>query len=405
MVINMKKKNIAISMLIVFTLVFSGLNLSVAKDINCKNQISVSSNVNYRAVLVGIDDYPGTANDLDTPIFDLRSMYDALKRGNPVYRIHPLENDSATRSNVLDEIKWLENEAKKDNGETVSIFYFCGHGTTLDSKDTDREGDRFDECLCLYDEYLRDDELTDALALIPGTVIVFLDSCFCAGFIDDLDYIKNDWISDEIVMFTAHGEYQSLFENLDIERGLHTFFIVSALMTDTNRDGNIKLGELKTSLVKNYNELLERWGTSYEIDEENIYPFSNFPSRKIILEGFTNSAPVIDPSCDGPNKAGEIDYNIELTDSDGDKMRLLIYWRDGYVQGWGGCHSGDTLSRYHKYTSSGDYKILVLAKDANEAVTLDVSENIHVESKQKIFLNSYLSNFPLIQQILQKLNL
>ena len=143
------------------------------------------------AVLIGISDYQGTANDLWNPDKDAMDMQQALttKYGFPGSNIKMLLNSQATKEAILGSIDWLAGV--EDSNSTV-VFLFSGHGYRApDSQgwDTDREADGYDEGIVSYDMYGLPDGLlrqkfsafeTNKFALIFG-------SCYSGGMFDDLN--------------------------------------------------------------------------------------------------------------------------------------------------------------------------------------------------------------------------
>ena len=82
----------------------------------------------YRAVIVGVSDYPGASADLVAAANDAEAFRDALLT-DPQWaeeNITVLLNDSATKSNVLDAIASV-GYVSDDND--VLVFYFAGSGS------------------------------------------------------------------------------------------------------------------------------------------------------------------------------------------------------------------------------------------------------------------------------------
>jgi len=141
------------------------------------------------AVVIGISDYQGTANDLWNPDKDAMDMQQALTTnyGFPGGNIKMLLNSQATYQAIMGAIDWLAGV--EDSSSTV-VFFFSGHGFRApDSQgwDTDREADGYDEGIVSYDMYGLSDGLlrqkfsafeTKKFALIFG-------SCYSGGMFDD----------------------------------------------------------------------------------------------------------------------------------------------------------------------------------------------------------------------------
>ncbi len=144
-----------------------------------------------KALCIGINDYPGTANDLSGCVNDANDWADELTgRG---FIVNTLLNTVATHSAMVAAIDGLIQGAAK--GDTLIITY-SGHGTWVPDSSGD-EADGRDEALCPYDlatqGALIDDDL-HALFLQrrAGVRIVLIsDSCHSGsvtrGQDEDLD--------------------------------------------------------------------------------------------------------------------------------------------------------------------------------------------------------------------------
>lgn len=141
-----------------------------------------SPNERY-ALLVGVEDYPGTDNDLLGPKFDtqtIRTLLESKFAFRPENTV-VLDDQRATRNAVIR--GFLEHLGTAGNGG-VALFYFSGHGTRLPTNTfldgpLDPEEDGRDEAIVLGDGgYLLDDELGVMLdRLQADSTLVILDSC------------------------------------------------------------------------------------------------------------------------------------------------------------------------------------------------------------------------------------
>jgi len=79
------------------------------------------------AVLVGINDYPGTANDLYQCVNDVNSMRNTLINtyGWPASNIRVLTDSQATTSNIISALQWV---AQQEGPNSQVLFHFSGHG-------------------------------------------------------------------------------------------------------------------------------------------------------------------------------------------------------------------------------------------------------------------------------------
>jgi len=108
---------------------------------------------------------------------DARNMTSLLS-GRFGYPGDTLISDQATKSAVVS--KLMEGIV---NTPTNGLFLFCysGHGGQeyLGGKEPDG-ADRQDEYLCLYDTYMKDDEIWDIINKCKGRVFLYFDACHSA---------------------------------------------------------------------------------------------------------------------------------------------------------------------------------------------------------------------------------
>jgi hypothetical protein len=135
------------------------------------------SAMNKYALCIGINDYPGTQNDLSGCVNDANDWAKALRdRG---FSVTQLLDKKATGQNIREAIKSVIARAK--SGDVVAIQY-SGHGSFVPDTNGD-EPDGNDECICPYDITARgpivDDELFQLYTSRQAGVhlVVFSDSC------------------------------------------------------------------------------------------------------------------------------------------------------------------------------------------------------------------------------------
>lgn len=140
------------------------------------------------ALIVGIDDYPGTQSDLRGPTGDARLIRDMLI---DVYSFNPenilmLYDQDVTRDNIA--TGFIEHLGQAGpNGSAV--FFYSGHGTQLDENigltaPVDNESNGVDEALYVYgadysSSVLLDDEigfLADQLR--SDNTLIVIDACY-----------------------------------------------------------------------------------------------------------------------------------------------------------------------------------------------------------------------------------
>jgi hypothetical protein len=127
-----------------------------------------------KALCVGINDYPGSANDLSGCVNDANDWAELLSSMGFTTEI--VLNDQATRSNIVSKVRPLVEDA--ESGDVIVVTY-SGHGTQVVDTSGDEE-DAYDEALYVYDGSLLDDELREIIdGLKQGVHCVFIcDSCF-----------------------------------------------------------------------------------------------------------------------------------------------------------------------------------------------------------------------------------
>ena len=129
-----------------------------------------------RAILVGINDYKGSQNDLRGCLNDCDSWSKLLREQYQFDDIYLIKNEDAVKTNVT--TCWVEAVKNSVAGD-VLVFQYSGHGSYVPDKNGD-EQDGKDECICLYDSFLIDDEIREIMSkVVDGVhVVVIFDSCF-----------------------------------------------------------------------------------------------------------------------------------------------------------------------------------------------------------------------------------
>ena len=147
--------------------------------------------MNKKALCIGINDYPGTQNDLSGCINDANDW--AAELAGRGFAVSKMLDSQATHAAMTAGIASLINGAIK--GDTLVITY-SGHGTWVPDSSGD-EPDGRDEGLCPYDigsaGPLLDDQIRQMFAARAAGVRILLlsDSCHSGsvtrGIEDDLD--------------------------------------------------------------------------------------------------------------------------------------------------------------------------------------------------------------------------
>jgi hypothetical protein len=127
-----------------------------------------------RAICVGINNYPGSSNDLQGCVNDANDWSVVLKDYG--FETSLMLDAQATGDNVKAALNNLVVSAHEGD---VIVFTYSGHGTQYLDFGGD-EGDIYDEALYVYDGRILDDELRVIINKIDprASLLVISDSCF-----------------------------------------------------------------------------------------------------------------------------------------------------------------------------------------------------------------------------------
>jgi hypothetical protein len=127
-----------------------------------------------KAVCFGINNYPGTSNDLQGCVNDAKD-WGALLQGFG-FDVSIILDAQATRQNIKTALSDLVTSAGAGD---VVIFTYSGHGTQVRDTSGD-ESDAYDEAIYVYDGVVLDDELRAIITNVnpQATLVVISDSCF-----------------------------------------------------------------------------------------------------------------------------------------------------------------------------------------------------------------------------------
>lgn len=176
----------------------------------------------YRAYCVGVGDYfyfPDSYGNIDLPgpPYDVNRMCYTLSKcrfgpsNTEFSEIWYTTDWSATKSAILQGIANIFSEADYND---ISYFYFSGHGIRVNNISylCPTEANYY----APMSTYISVDELETALSAIPGTKVVFLDSCHSGGFIgkgvEEIQISKEELESfnDEVINVFSQAEYKGL---------------------------------------------------------------------------------------------------------------------------------------------------------------------------------------------------
>jgi len=130
-----------------------------------------------RSLHIGINDYPGTGNDLSGCVNDANDWQNAL--GDRGFDTSIILDSEATKARMIEEITKIVDETGRDD---IAVITYSGHGTWTPDEDGD-EADGRDEALCPHDttegNILKDDELYEIFCQRRrgARIIIISDSC------------------------------------------------------------------------------------------------------------------------------------------------------------------------------------------------------------------------------------
>jgi hypothetical protein len=212
---------------------------------------------------LGINDYPGSSNDLNGCIKDIEKVSFKLKSMNILSTINTLFNDGVTKHNVESYIRSIYEEHKNNykikNKENYLILYYSGHGTQIIGK----EKDGYSEAFYWYDGPYADYELRKLFTECPEglKIIFFMDSCFSGGMfgiksffnklfgIKRIKFLEYETIPEEmlkktsviknrlnnVLVFSGCRENEYSYENN--EGGIFTNAVIKSLnLTKSNKE-------------------------------------------------------------------------------------------------------------------------------------------------------------------------
>ncbi|HDM67053.1 MAG TPA: caspase family protein [Thermoplasmatales archaeon] len=187
----------------------------ISWSVESEYETPVYREVEYHAVLIGINAYPGSY--LPYSVNEIQNFKQTLlKCGNWFQsNIKVLIDGNATKQGVQESIEWLAENADEDD---VSLIYFVGHGGR------DLNG----EFIVTYDGEIHDAELAEYISGVQGVVVVVIDACNSGGFIDELKG-KNR------VVLTACRGNERTYQVKELKSGIFGFFLNMSLSWFTKR--------------------------------------------------------------------------------------------------------------------------------------------------------------------------
>lgn len=233
------------------------------------------------ALVVGIADYVGTANDLAYCDDDATDMKAALLAcGYPAANIKILTNAQGTKTAIRNGINWLCSNADADD---YVVFFFSGHGGQEADVAPLDEPDNLDEFFYPYEITtlsISDDEVSYWFRLLKtGSYLVMFDTCNSGGHFRSRsaqfwDYAPEGAIGtrdlddlDGGVVLSACRDDQLSQESSTLQNGVFAYYAVQGMnngYADANQNGFISGEEIYSYVLPratafNYDQTAEIW--------------------------------------------------------------------------------------------------------------------------------------------------
>ncbi len=253
------------------------------------NQAPAASGV-LNILAVGVSDYNQPELKLNyaaKDAIDFQAL--AIKQKRSLYTnvsSKLLRNKEATKSNILEGLKWLAANTKSQD---VAVFFLAGHGFNDEKEQfyfmpVEAENGKLAQT-ALYFEDIR-----QHLAAIPGKVIFFIDACNSANVMAkgqreaDLIQVANISGSAEngIVFYTAAKRTQAAREKDDLENGVFTKAVLEGITGSAARPetGNVHVVDLYSWISRRVETITNGMQEPMFFKPANMPNFPFVPSDK-----------------------------------------------------------------------------------------------------------------------------
>lgn len=231
------------------------------------------------AVVVGVGDYDDELlPDLDLACKDANDFAQVLrtKQGHPYTEVNvkQLIGDEATRSEILESMKWLKQEATPQD---LCVFYFAGHGYC------DEDGlfyfmsagsttDRFES------EAVSSDDLMKISKKINSNIVIFADACFSGAL------LRSPWLMGQqnLVLYASSMPDNKSLEDELWGNGAFTRALIQAFSgcARTDSDDGLDTQRLDVYLTDEVKRTTKGRQIPTYYRSANIYPFKLFEYEK-----------------------------------------------------------------------------------------------------------------------------
>lgn len=211
-------------------------------------QAAVAGGARVFALMVGVSDYDGEANDLPYTDEDALKLAEELRRGGSLNDASVvLTNAEATVGGVREAFRRIAAEAGPDD---MFLFFFSGHGDQQPVEVSGVEPDGKSETLALFDGDIDDVELARLFDTLDTRLsLLVIDACFSGGFarnVVDQPGVMGVFSSEEDLTSAVADKFQA--------GGYLSHFVRAGMTGEADGDGDrlVTAGELATYLRRQF---------------------------------------------------------------------------------------------------------------------------------------------------------
>jgi len=183
------------------------------------------------AVVVGIDDYPGTDADLRAAVADAKDVDSALAAyAVPASHRLVLLDRQATADNIRGALAWMAARASADS---TAVFFYSGHVRQV-AGDPDRDGEAVDEAIVAADgDNVYDGQVADLLRNMEArSAWIGIAACYGAGF--------DDALAPGRILTAAAGENDVAYENSSLGHSYMVEYMVHRAMLEGKAPASVQ---------------------------------------------------------------------------------------------------------------------------------------------------------------------
>jgi len=295
------------------------------------------STIDRYALVVGEWDYPGSSSDIPNSYHNAFTVYSHLDNAEEWMKSNMRFRINQGAANITSDLLWMESQDKE---ESISLFYYSGHGSQIQDDDGD-EADGQDEILyCSDGNYIRDDDLKEMLDAYEGRVVVILEAChsggmplFWGGGYGD-NGIIGEISGDNRVIISACAEDEGAWYFDDGYPSFFTYFMCEGWDGFADMDNDAIITEEETFYYAR--------DTFLQWQNDNIPPWEQNPQMvdggadviPLICSGFgTNFPPAMSESpspYDGENNVPtQVELSCTVDDMDSELLCVAFFFENG----------------------------------------------------------------------------